>query len=96
LDESFFCVRIGRTTAAERRYVSAMASLRRGPYRTGDIAAVLGTDSRRVAPLRTQLITKGLVYGPSHGITDFTVLQFDDFLRRCHPFAREARATRRS
>ncbi len=92
LDENFFQVRIGRTTAAERRYVSAMASLGRGPYRTGEIAAELGTDSPRVAPLRNQLITKGLVYSPSHGITDFTVPQFDDFLRRCYPFEREPRA----
>lgn len=94
LDENFFRVRIGRTTAAERRYASAMASLGRGPYRTGDIAAVLGTDSPRVAPLRNQLITKGLVYSPSHGITDFTVPQFDDFLRRCYPFQREVRPKR--
>jgi hypothetical protein len=96
LDENFFRVRILRTTAAERRYLSAMASLGRGPYKTGDIAAELGTDSPRVAPLRNQLITKGLVYSPSHGITDFTVPQFDDFLRRCFPFTRASRTIRRS
>ncbi len=96
LDENFFRVRIGRTTAAERRYISAMASLGRGPYKTGDIAAELGTDSPRVAPFRNQLITKGLVYSPSHGITDFTVPQFDDFLRRCFPFMRVTRPTRRT
>lgn len=96
LDENFFRVRIGRTTAAERRYISAMAALGRGPYKTGDIAAKLGTDSPRVAPLRNQMITKGLVYSPSHGITDFTVPQFDDFLRRCYPLARVKRSGRKS
>ena len=85
LDENFFRVRVGRTTVAERRYISAMASLGAGPYKTGDIAAELGTDSPRVAPLRNQLINKGLVYSPSHGITDFTVPQFDDFVRRAYP-----------
>lgn len=95
LDENFFQVRIGRTTAAERRYVSAMASLGRGPYRSGDIAAKLGTDSPRVAPLRNQLINKGLVYSPSHGITDFTVPQFDDFVRRRLPLRRSKAAKRR-
>ena len=96
LDENFFRVRIGRTTAAERRYVSAMASLGRGPYKSGDIAAELGTDSPRVAPLRNQLITKGLIYSPSHGITNFTVPQFDDFLRRCFPFTQASKTAKRS
>jgi hypothetical protein len=95
LDENFFQVRVGRTTAAERRYISAMASLGRGPYKSGDIAAKLGTDSPRVAPLRNQLINKGLVYSPSHGITDFTVPQFDDFARRRLPFRKAAKAPRR-
>jgi hypothetical protein len=93
LDENFFQVRVGRTTAAERRYISAMASLGKGPYKSGDIAAKLGTDSPRVAPLRNQLINKGLVYSPSHGITDFTVPQFDDFVRRRLPFRKNASST---
>jgi hypothetical protein len=94
LDENFFQVRVGRTTAAERRYISAMASLGRGPYKSGEIAARLGTDSPRVAPLRNQLINKGLVYSPSHGITDFTVPQFDDFVRRRLPLHKRVRRTR--
>lgn len=85
LDESFFRVRIDRTTTAERNYVVAMAHLGRGPYKTGDIAAKLGKQSTTVAPLRGQLINKGLVFGPSYGMTDFTVPQFDDFLRRNFP-----------
>ncbi len=94
LDENFFQVRVGRTTAAERRYISAMTSLGKGPYKSGDIAAKLGTDSPRVAPLRNQLINKGLVYSQSHGITDFTVPQFDDFVRRRLPFRKSASSTR--
>jgi len=85
LDENFFRVRIDRTTAAERNYVVAMAHLGRGPYRTGDIAARIGRQSTTVAPLRGQLINKGLVFGPTYGMTDFTVPQFDDFLRRNFP-----------
>lgn len=92
LDENFFRVRIGRTTGAERHYISAMADIGRGPYKTGDIAAKLGTASPNVAPRRNQLINKGLVYSPSHGISDFTVPQFDDFVRRCYPFTATRRA----
>mgnify|MGYP001619105554 FL=1 len=63
----------------------AMAHLGRGPYKTGDIAAKLGKQSTTVAPLRGHLINKGLVFGPSYGMTDFTVPQFDDFLRHNFP-----------
>src|SRR6266511_4023843 len=38
LDESFFQVRVGRATKAERAYLTAMASLGAGPYRSGEIA----------------------------------------------------------
>ena len=82
LDLNFFKVRVGRVTKSELRYIVAMASLGRGPYRTGDIAAKLGKPSTSIAPLRSQLINKGLIYSPTYGLNDFTVPQFDEFLRR--------------
>lgn len=85
LDENFFRVRLERTTITERIYIVGMAHLGRGPYKTGDVAAALGKGSTTVAPLRGHLINKGLIYGPSYGMTDFTVPQFDDFLRRNFP-----------
>jgi hypothetical protein len=63
-----------------------MAALGRGPYKTGDISEKLNKESSTLAPLRGKLINKGLIYGPSHGLTNFTVPQFDDFLRRNYPF----------
>lgn len=86
LDENFFRVRMDRTTPTERNYIAAMAQLGRGPYKTGDIAAKLGKTTTSMAPLRNHLINKGIIYSASHGITDFTVPQFDDFLRRNYPF----------
>ena len=86
LDENFFRVRIDRTTPTERNYIVAMAYLGDGPYKTGDISAKLKRSTTTVAPLRGILINKGLIYSPSHGITAFTVPQFDDFLRRNFTF----------
>ncbi len=91
LDENFFRVRIDRTTPKERDYLIAMASLGRGPYKTGDIADILKRETTAVAPLRGVLINKGLIYSSAHGVTDFTVPQFDGFLRRTFP-ERQARA----
>ncbi len=85
LDENFFRVRMDRLTPLERRYLVAMAELGPGPHRSGDIAARLGVKVESVAPRRSTLIKKGMVYSPAHGDTAFTVPMFDDFLRRSQP-----------
>ena len=82
LDENFFRVRMDRLTPAEKKYLGAMADLGPGPHRSGDIAAKLGVKVESVAPRRSGLIQKGMVYSPAHGDTAFTVPMFDDFLRR--------------
>lgn len=82
LDTGFFEVRAGRTTDAERTYLRAMASLGDGPYRSGDVAAAMGKRTTQVGPVRHGLIKRGLCYSPRHGVIDFTVPMFDEFLRR--------------
>jgi hypothetical protein len=85
LDGSFFRVRLDRLTPVERRYLRAMAELGPGPHRSGDIAASLGREVTALAPTRSQLIAKGMVWSPAHGDTAFTVPLFDEFLRRSMP-----------
>jgi hypothetical protein len=85
LDGSFFRVRFDRLTPAEKRYLRAMATLGKGPHRSGDIAQVLGKEVRSVAPTRATLISKGMVYSPAHGDTSFTVPLFDEFMKRVMP-----------
>jgi len=87
LDASFFRVRFDRLTPAEKRYLRAMATLGAGPHRSGDIADALGVKVSSVAPTRNSLITKGMLYSPSHGDTAFTVPLFDAFMRRVMPEA---------
>lgn len=82
LDESFFLVRMDRVTPAERTYLRAMAELGPGPHRSGDVAAQIGVQVETVAPRRSGLIRKGMIYSPAHGDTAFTVPMFDEFLRR--------------
>jgi AAA ATPase domain len=85
LDANFFLVRFDRLTPAEKKYLGAMAELGPGPHRSGDIAARLGVRVESVAPRRSGLISKGMVYSPAHGDTAFTVPLFDEFLRRAMP-----------
>jgi len=85
LDESFFRVRFDRLNPSEKRYLRAMAALGPGPHRSGDIAEKLGRDVTSLGPTRNQLITKGMIWSPSHGDTAFTVPLFDEFMHRIMP-----------
>ncbi|MCY4277962.1 MAG: ATP-binding protein [Gammaproteobacteria bacterium] len=82
LDENFFRVRFDRLTPAERRYLRAMAELGPGPHKSGEIADAMGRKVTSLAPVRSQLIGKGMVWSPNHGDTAFTVPLFDRFMRR--------------
>jgi hypothetical protein len=94
LDESFFRVRFDRLTPREKEYLRAMAELGPKPHRSGDIADLLGVRVQSVAPLRSGLIHKGMIYSPAHGDTAFTVPLFDEFLKRIMPaFKRSKRTT---
>ena len=85
LDESFFRVRFDRLTPREKKYLRAMAELGPGPHRSGDIAACFNADVTSLAPTRSSLIGKGMVWSPNHGDTAFTVPMFDEFMKRAIP-----------
>ncbi len=82
LDEGFFKVRFDRLTPKERDYVIAMARLGSGPYRSSDVADVLGEKLTSLGPRRATIIAKGMIYSPSHGDIAFTVPMFDEYLKR--------------
>lgn len=82
LDTGFFRVRYDRCTPTEKDYLMAMARLGAGPHRSGKIAARMGRPVTAVAPVRSRLIAKGMIYSPGHGTTAFTVPMFDGFMRR--------------
>ena len=85
LDAEFFRVRFDRLTPKEQEYLRAMAELGPGPHRSGEIADRLGKEVQSLAPRRTGLIKKGMIYSPAHGDTAFTVPMFDAFLKRQMP-----------
>ncbi len=82
LDEGFFRVRFDRLTPREKKYLRAMAALRPGPHRSGDIAAYFSSEVSSWAPTRGSLIKKGMVWSPGHGDTAFTVPMFDEFMKK--------------
>ncbi|MBD8878590.1 ATP-binding protein [Roseibium polysiphoniae] len=82
LDEGFFKVRIDRLTPKEKEYVIAMARLGSGPYRSSDVAEMLGEKLTTLGPRRAQIIAKGMIYSPAHGDIAFTVPMFHEYLGR--------------
>jgi len=93
LDAGFFRVRFDRLTPVEKHYMRAMAELGPGPHRSGDVADLLGKKVNAVAPVRSKLISKGMVYSPAHGDTGFTVPLFDGFMKRIIPTIGDGGAT---
>jgi type II secretory pathway predicted ATPase ExeA len=85
LDKNFFRVRFDRLTPREQKYLRALAELGDKPQRSGDVAEELGVDVHNAAPLRNNLIKKGMIYSPKHGDTAFTVPLFEGFLKRMMP-----------
>jgi hypothetical protein len=85
LDGSFFRVRFDRLTQREKEYLLALARLGSGSQRSGDIADELGVRSQSIAPIRSSLIKKGMIYSPTYGDTAFTVPLFGDFMLRTMP-----------
>ena len=62
-----------------------MAELGSGSYRSGDIANILNFKITSLAPVRSKLIKKGMIYSPAHGELAFTVPLFDEFMVRVIP-----------
>lgn len=85
LDESFFRVRYDRLTESEKRFLRAMAELGDEGCRSGAVASLLRVKPTAITTVRSSLISKGMIYSPSHGVIDFSVPMFGDFLKRMMP-----------
>jgi len=85
LDESFFRVRLDRLTETQQEYARAMAACGPGPVRTADVAEELGIEASRAAPIRREIVKKGMAYSQQRGMIAFTVPKFEEFMQRVMP-----------
>lgn len=82
LDTGFFRVRLDRLTDRQREYARAMAAMSPSPATSTAVAKLLGLTAKQAAPIRDELIKKGIAYSPSRGVVAFTVPKFDAFMKR--------------
>lgn len=82
LDAGFFRARWDRATRSEQRYLRAMAADGDQGSSSGEVATRLGRKVTSLGPTRANLIAKGLIYAPEHGVVAFTVPGMADFIVR--------------
>lgn len=85
LDENFFRVRYDRLTEGEKRFMRAMAAVGDNGCSIADLAKEMGVKSQALSPVRSALIKKGMIYSPRHGILEYSVPLFGEFMRRTIP-----------
>ncbi len=82
LDDSFFKVRYDRATPKEKQFMLAMVECGELPCTIAEIASKMNTGVQSISPVRGQLIYKGFIYAPRYGEVDFTVPQFNRYIKR--------------
>lgn len=82
LDGGFFRARWERATPAERRFLRAMAEDHDAPSQTSDVARRVGLKITSLGPSRANLMAKGLVYAPEHGLVAYTVPGMASYVNR--------------
>jgi len=85
LDRGFFKVRLDRLTQRQQEYVRAMAEIGDRLATSTEVADMLGISVKQAAPIRDEVIKKGMAYSPQRGRIAFTVPKFGSFLRRAIP-----------
>jgi hypothetical protein len=85
LDEGIFKVRLARLTERQKAYARAMADFGAEPVNSSDVANALNLSLSQAAPIRDELIKKGMAYSPERGLIGFTVPKFDEYMRRAMP-----------
>lgn len=85
LDKSFFQIRFERCTELEKEFMYSMVRCGELPCTMANVAEIMGRSVKSISPTRGQLINKGLIYATGYGEIDFTVPQFDEFLKRINP-----------
>ena len=82
LDDSFFKIRFDRATPKEKEFMYAMAACGDLPCTVANVAKNMKSTTKTISMIRAKLIHKGFIYSTGHGEIDFTVPQFDLFLKR--------------
>ena len=79
--------RVAEKSPINREDARAMAALGPGPLTSTEVANALGLTVNAAAPIRNEIIKKGMAYSPKRGRIAFTVPLFHEFMQRTIPMS---------
>lgn len=82
LDVGFFKTRYERCSQSDKRFLFAMVKCGELPCTISNVAKNLHKNVNSISTIRAQLINKGIIYPIRYKELDFTVPEFDGFIRR--------------
>lgn len=86
LDNGFFKVRYERCSEMDKKFIFAMVNCGELSCTISNISKNMNKTVKSISPTRAQLINKGLIYAVKHSELDFTVPEFDGFIKRQSDF----------
>lgn len=86
LDTGFFKVRYERCSERDKKFIFAMVTCDTLPCTIANVAKNLNKSVNSISPTRAQLINKGIIYPVRYKELDFTVPEFDGFIKRLSEF----------
>ncbi len=86
LDSGFFKVRYERCSEGDKKFIFAMAKCDELPCTISNVAKNLHKTTGSISPLRAQLINKGIIYPVRYKELDFTIPEFDEYIRRLEEY----------
>lgn len=86
LDVGFFKVRYERCSDGEKKFIFAMVKCGELPCTISNVAKKIGKKVKTISPTRAQLINKGIIFPIRHSELDFTVPEFDNYIRRLEEY----------
>ncbi|MDD6484046.1 MAG: ATP-binding protein [Clostridiales bacterium] len=86
LDSGFFKSRYERCSDMEKAFIFSMVKCGKLPCTISNISKNFGKNGKSISPIRAKLIDKGIIYSTKHGELDFTVPEFDGFIRRLEEY----------
>ena len=82
LDTGFYKVRYSRFSAGEKKFIKAIVDCGDLPCTIANIATHMKKEVTTISPVRGTLINKGIIYSVKHSELDFTVPEFDKYIKR--------------
>ena len=82
LDKGFFKVRYERCAESDKKFVFAMVKCGELPCTISNVAKNMHKSVSSISTTRAQLINKGIIYSVRYKELDFTVPEFDGFIKR--------------